>query len=902
MSERLRVLIVEDNPADVALTREALPDAGAAGFLLESAPRLSVALARLEAEGIDLVLLDLGLPDSQGLDTFRRLRDAAPKVPVIVLTGNVDQAVGLAAVSEGAQDYLVKGEVTGESVARSIRHAIERRRAEERLRKSEERFRTLYENATIGLYRTAPDGAIILANPTLVKMLGFSSSDELLTRNLEADGFEPSYPRSQFLERIEQEGTVNGLEAAWTRRDGTTLVVRESARAIRDPDGKTVFYDGTVEDITERKQAEDALARGEAKYRDLVENLNDVIYAVDLNGTITYASAPALEVMGYSPEDLIGRSFREIIHPDDLPGLDRRFGEILQGSIRPWEFRYRTKDGETRWAHTSSRPVFEDGRPVGISGLLSDITEHKRDEELIRASQGRLEEAQRMAHLGSWEMDLITGQTTWSRELCRLFEIPPETIRAGRSQLRAAIDERIHPDDRARYTQAVARIVDQKTPYDIDYRIQLPDGSQRHIHAEGAASSDPAGNLVRLAGTAMDITERKQAELERERLLRREIALNHVTLALGQLTALPAILRALGGEVRTLLDADGFFVSRYDKDAGLITALFAIDAGTERDVSTFPAVPLAPEGKGMQSHVLRTLKPLNVPDWLEWERRMQTVHHIAADGTFTPPPPANERENCTKSALLVPMMFQGEPIGVLQVQSNRLHAYSDEDMDLLAGLANVAAISIENALLITEVEHAARGLRLSLEGTLHAVSAAAETRDPYTAGHQRRATDLAIAIARVLGCSDDECNALRIAGTVHDIGKLGIPAEILSKPGTLAPIELALIREHPQTAYAILADVPFPGPVAKIVLQHHERLDGSGYPHALMGDQILREARILAVADVVEAMASHRPYREARGIDAALGEIEQNAGRLYDSEAVKACLHLFRDKGYALPA
>jgi HD-GYP domain-containing protein (c-di-GMP phosphodiesterase class II) len=398
------------------------------------------------------------------------------------------------------------------------------------------------------------------------------------------------------------------------------------------------------------------------------------------------------------------------------------------------------------------------------------------------------------------------------------------------------------------------------------------------------------------------LEDQKQAQILRDRLLRQQITLNRITLALGALTEVPAVLRALHSEVRTLLDADGFFASRYHKDTQLITALFAIDEGRELDVSTFPPVPLAPEGRGMQSHVLRTGKSLNVPDWLEGERQMQTVHHLAPDGTFTPPPLETERDDCTKSALLVPLMFRGEPIGVLQVQSNRLNAYSDEDVDLLAGLGNVAAISIQNALLIEEAGHAADELRLSLEGTLHAVSAAAETRDPYTAGHQRRVTAIAVAIARELGCSDDECNALRIAGTVHDIGKLGIPAEILSKPGPLSAIELDLIREHPQTAYKILADVLFPGPVAEIVLQHHERLDGSGYPRALAGDQILREARILAVADVVEAMASHRPYRAARGIDAALGEIEQGAGRLYDSEAVEACLHLFRDKGYALPA
>ena len=634
---------------------------------------------------------------------------------------------------------------------------------------TEERYRSLFERNMAGVYITTLDGRFIACNRAFSDMLGFATPDEVLSLHASELYFNAA-DREEFLGGLHAAREVVGKEYRLRRKDGQPIWVVESASLIQTGSGGEATLQGTVVDVTQLRQTKVALNENEAKYRELVENLNDVIFTVDLAGMITYVSEPVRQLAGYAPEELVGHPFREIIHSDDVPDFDRRFREILENRLEPWEFRYRTKGGEIRWARTSSRPIVESGRPVGIRGLFSDIT------------------------------------------------------------------------------------------------------------------------------------PRRQAELSRDRMLHRLATLNRVTLALGQLTALPAILRTLHDEVRAILDADGFFVSRYHKGSGLITALFAIDEGGERDVSTFPPIPLAPEGKGMQSQVLRTGKPLNVPDWLEGERRMQTVHHIAADSTFTPPPPETDREGCTKSALLVPLMFLGESIGVLQVQSNRPNAYSDEDANLLSGLANVAAISIQNALLIAQAEHAAGELRLSLEGTLRAVSRASETRDPYTAGHQHRVTDLALAIAHELGLPNDARDALRAAGLTHDIGKLGIPAEILSKPGTLAPIELALIREHPQTAYDILADVPFPGPVAEIVLQHHERLDGSGYPRSLAGQQILREARILAVADVVEAMASHRPYREARGIDAALGEIEQNAGRLYDSEAVQACLHLFRDKGYALPA
>jgi putative nucleotidyltransferase with HDIG domain len=171
-------------------------------------------------------------------------------------------------------------------------------------------------------------------------------------------------------------------------------------------------------------------------------------------------------------------------------------------------------------------------------------------------------------------------------------------------------------------------------------------------------------------------------------------------------------------------------------------------------------------------------------------------------------------------------------------------------------------------------------------------------RDPYTAGHQQRVAQLARAIARELGMPEAEIHSLYLASIVHDLGKIHIPAEILSKPGRLSPIEYELIKTHATAGFDLLKAVDFPWPIAQIVSQHHERLDGSGYPHGLAGDEILPHARIMAVADVVEAMASHRPYRPALGIATALAEIEQNQGRLYDPAAVAACLRLFRNRGF----
>jgi putative nucleotidyltransferase with HDIG domain len=192
-------------------------------------------------------------------------------------------------------------------------------------------------------------------------------------------------------------------------------------------------------------------------------------------------------------------------------------------------------------------------------------------------------------------------------------------------------------------------------------------------------------------------------------------------------------------------------------------------------------------------------------------------------------------------------------------------------------------------------------LRKAFGTTIQVMVSAVEMRDPYTSGHQTRTADIARSIAMEMGLSREQIDGIRLAGSVHDIGKLSIPAEILSKPTKLTDLEYSLIKEHSRVGYEMLKNVESPWPLAQIVYQHHERMNGSGYPRNLKGDEILMEARIMAVADVVESMASHRPYRPALGIEAALEEIEKNKGILYDPAVADACLRLFREKNYKIP-
>jgi len=215
------------------------------------------------------------------------------------------------------------------------------------------------------------------------------------------------------------------------------------------------------------------------------------------------------------------------------------------------------------------------------------------------------------------------------------------------------------------------------------------------------------------------------------------------------------------------------------------------------------------------------------------------------------------------------------------------------------GFRGIVRDITELKLMDIERQESLVQLRKSLEATIHAMAATVESRDPYTAGHQKRVADLAYAIAGELKMEQTRMEGLRMASTIHDLGKISIPAEILTRPAKLTAIEYEIVKPHAQSGYDILKDIDFPWPIARIILEHHERIDGSGYPRRLKGSDLLLESKILTVADVVEAMASHRPYRPSLGIELALDEIVKNRGVLYETEIVDACLRLFKEKRFS---
>lgn len=293
----------------------------------------------------------------------------------------------------------------------------------------------------------------------------------------------------------------------------------------------------------------------------------------------------------------------------------------------------------------------------------------------------------------------------------------------------------------------------------------------------------------------------------------------------------------------------------------------------------------SPYGQGPTGRCLRT-------------RSLQIMSDSGHDGSFQP---WLEKASAfgIRSSLSVPLLHP-DGNAALMIYSRAPDAFSESVLHVFESLAmevsnGIEKIRLKEKLAAEQAERAAYQKQLdeALYQTIRALSLTLESRDPYTAGHEERVSEIACSIARALGWSQFRIQGLRLAALVHDIGKIAIPSEILTKPSRLSNAEMALIREHPETGYRILKDIPFPWPIARIVREHHEKIDGTGYPQGLRGDQILEESRILSIADIVESMASFRPYRQALGIDIALKEIRRVAGTQLDPELVGVCESLY---------
>jgi PAS domain S-box-containing protein/putative nucleotidyltransferase with HDIG domain len=709
-------------------------------------------------------------------------------------------------------------------------------------------LRELVERSTIGFYRTTPDGRILYANPAIIKMLGFASFEELARRNLEEEGFEPAYPRSHFKEMMEKEGEIRGLESVWIRKDGTRLWVRESAWAIKDESGKIIFYEGTVEDITERVEAEEA-------YLTIVENALQGIVLIQKN-RVVFANPAMEKISGYSRDELQAftpEQVRNLVHPEDRDRVWENMQRRMKGEEVPssYEFRFLHKNGEVRWVKISATRINYRGKPAILASYL-DITEEKRLAERLEAIH---RVGQRLALVNS-SGEIARIIIAAAKELLGLDEVGLYLLDSAQEQLKLiGHSPEVPPGPEIFPLKADRGIVPLVAR--TGESLYLSDVSKHSFYVPGARETRsefcvPLKLEERIIGVLNVESPQPDAFSPQDQKLILTLA-EVASMALGRAEYLELLLESEERfEHLARSSPDIIYRYRFQPERGLDYISPAVTKITGYTVDEFHSDPdlwmkiIHPEDRVFLE------KTFNEPDLFKQPMEMRLI--------------GKGGESVWMEQIVVPLY--------------------DEEGNLIA-LDGIARD-------ITERKRAARKIEDLLNQVVMAFSSAMELRDPYTAGHQRRVTELALAIAQEMGLSGEQLKGLQVASLLHDIGKgLFVPAEILSKPGQLTVWEMALIKIHPQAGYEVLKKVDFPWPVAEIVHQHHERLDGSGYPQGLKDKDILLEAKIIAVADVVEAMSSHRPYRPSLGTEKALEEIEAQKGVLYDPQVVEACLRVF---------
>ena len=740
-----------------------------------------------------------------------------------------------------------------------LTNITERKRADEELKESEKKYRLLAENIQDVVFVFDMNLNYTYISPSVKLLRGYEPEEVLKQQSIEKT-LTPSSQAlalktlSEIMEleksgRREEIPISRTLQLEMIRKDGTTLWTDVKFSLIRDENQELVSIMGVTRDITERKLAEEALQERERYFKAVTENSSDITIIVDKKGSIKYCSRSIERIAGYKPDELIGRNVNKFIHPDDKKrALDDFSKAVLsKDSAIPNEFRIVHKDGSKHYVDGLGKNLLDDPIIAGFIINVHDVTDRKRAYESLCKSENQLSNAVNIAHLGPWEYDVENDIFTFNDYFYDIFRTTAEQV-GGYTMSSADYAKRfVHPDDAALVGEQVRKCIETDDPnfsIQLEHRIIYRNGEIGYITVRIFIAKDEKGRTVRTYGVNQDITERKQAEEElkesekRYRLLADNVddVIFVLDMNLNYTYASPSVKVLMGYESEELLNL-GISETMTPISCDLATKKLSKEIETSE------------EGGISELQVLQ----------LEMKRKDKSTVWTELKASFI------RDEN-------------RRPVGIIGVSRDITERRKAE----------------------VELQQTLESLRKSIGATIQTMVAAIEMRDPYTAGHQLRVADLARTIATEMGLAPDKIEGIRMAGSIHDIGKLSIPAEILSKPTKLTNLEFSLIKEHSKNGYEMLKNVESPWPLAQIVYQHHERMDGSGYPRNLKGDEILMEARIMAVADVVEAMASHRPYRPGLGIDAALAEIEKNKGTHYDNTVADACLKLFREKGYQL--
>lgn len=525
---------------------------------------------------------------------------------------------------------------------------------------------------------------------------------------------------------------------------------------------------------------------------------------------------------------------------------------------------------------------FKAARHVPVSIL--NLTDQRAAEKSATYEKARLNEVIWGTGAGTWEWNIQTGEVRFNERWAEILghslaDLEPISIKTWL--------DLAHPDDLERSNRALEKVFKKETDfYQCEARMQHKTGRWIWVLDRGKVVEwNESGEPVRMSGTHMDITEKKEAELHALRLSELRVTLLRCHAAILRSATEKELFR---NTTNVLIRDRGYalvWIGVPENDADKTVRPVAW-AGDEQEYVQKLKVSWAEteSGLGPTGRAVR-------------EKRAQVTEDLSQSASFAPWKD-EALSHALASSIALPLIVEGRAVAVLNIYSSTKGAFVDEELSLVTEFANNLSLALNALRLRADKRRLHTELADAALGAVRAIAATIEKRDPYTSGHQLNVAKISEAIARKLEWDEFKIEGLRLGAMIHDIGKIYVPAEILNRPGKLDESEFGMIKAHPRVGYEILSETTFPWPIQDMVGQHHERIDGTGYPDGLKGDQICDEAKVIAVADVLDAITSHRPYRPGMGIEKALEELKRGRSTAYEEWAVDACLDLIEKDGY----
>ena len=779
----------------------------------------------------------------------------------------------------------------------------------------------LLESPSEFVVQLGPEGTVEYLSPSLRRALGvFADGVEgkplAAIHALAGDNFAERFGR--LMDELLKPPFRSEFEMAMTSSEEEHIVQWRFESLLADG-GDVRGILGVGRDVTERRRAEDERAQSELRLRTLVEATNQLIWTTGPGGVVDRPMESWSAFTGQDDGEILGDGWTEAIHPDDRERvLETWLAAVAACGVYACEYRLRTVGGAYRWIEARAVPLPGEGAEPQYFGVGHDITKRKEAEAAAR----RRVELESIVAAVSTRLASATLDTV---DLAVDFALS-ETGRclgAGRVSLYLLAPDAIHLE-RLRLWRRETGLLEDADPLQSVERL---------------------GWLRRRAAAGLPVVVHAVDELPPEAEAEREVL---VQMGVEAVLAVPVLQEpTLVGLLCYAIEAcagDGAD-RRWDQDDVSLVRLVSdqlasilVRHADERNLRSVADsfLTFGPDVAQNLAHVCRAAGTVtgadvvlytrrrgrelvteagwNVPDGLPRgtpaEGRLDAdvmarcsdgqvhIERDLQDTIYAHTSPIIKRMGAHTYAGF-PVIVGGRAIGTLSCLFAGDVTLRESQLELLRVLGRAAAVEEERQRALEDRVLGLAQLEQAMERTVGTLSGAVSMRDPYTAGHERRVSELAVAIGTTLGLDSDDLRLLRLAATVHDLGKITVPVEILSKPTRLSEAEFAIIRRHSEAGWELLEPASLPASVTNAVLQHHERLDGSGYPTGLEGSDIGEFARIIAVADVVEAMSSDRPYRPVIGIEAALEEIEQGRGVRFDGRVVDACLHLFRDERFS---